>query len=224
MRINQDPQNQVSAIRDMLTELDAWKLRDTWPAVRTSLVRADQLTGSVEAVPRPGPRPSDAQLAAELAAGALEPGDLPELIRPTTTAQDEQLRRVLGTAAAKARTVTIEAARRYSDRLVTEDLRPVVAGAIARGDAETWLRIADLVDVLRAAGVLPTKSGNSVYRAFDPWQFRSAEPELLTVEQRNLPPAELLRSAQAAGCRPGLYSDQEVLLRTWTPREAAAIG
>jgi hypothetical protein len=99
-----------------------------------------------------------------------------------------------------------------------------VAGAIARGDAELWLRIADMVDALRAAGVLPTVAGNAVYRAFDVWQYRLGQPELLTAEQRHLPPAELLPAVQSAGAQAGLYSDRQVLLRSWSEREVAALG
>jgi hypothetical protein len=208
----------------MLAALDKWELPLAWQHVRPYADRADFLDRAAEDVPHASRPPSTAEVAAQLAAGDLDPAQAPAALhKPTDASELDQLRSVYRVAAGQARTRALAQVQRYGDRIVS-DVRAQAAAAIGKGDGAGWLAVAELLDRVRAAGLLPTKSGNGVEGLFDETEFRFGEPGALSPEQLALPPDELLRAAHAVGARPGVYDDQAVLLRHWTPRAAAAIG
>jgi hypothetical protein len=222
-KISRDTGRQLAAIRNMLEHLTRWKVTDVWASIGEQLARAEVLQHEADEVLRPVEPPNSALLGAELAAGRLEPADLPAMLQPVTTGIETPLRAAYSAGASLSRTMAIEQARKYGDRIV-QDLRPVAVRAVAQHDGRTWVAVAEALDQLRAAGILPTRSGDAVAGVFDPDEFRFERPELLGARERSLPAAELLQAALAAGAGPGVFADEAVLLRYWTPRQAASIG
>jgi hypothetical protein len=222
VKIHRDPKLQWTAVRDTLAALDAWKI-ESWLSVRADFARADALERAAEDVPRADRPPTSTELAAKLSTGELDPAEVPRLLKPTDAAEQDLIRATYTSAARQARRRALDHVQRYGERL-TSDVRPVAAAAINRGDGATWLAVCEVLDSLRSAGLLPTRSGSAADRSFDPWEFRVEYPELLPTDARALPPDQLLAATHASGARPGLYDDRAVLERYWSPRQAAAIG
>lgn len=237
--------DQLAAVEDAVAALDDLGLTTVWPDLRELLDRAAELGRAAHTPYRP---PSDDDLVAALVAGDVAADGLAGTVATRRTAADDKAaKRLAKKAVGQLHNEVVRVANQRGDGLL-DDLRPVVAEAVATDDHDRWAGVCDVADRLRAVGILPvrvrearsTRPGVTVQatrdlRVNDPRrpghffrrsEFRFGNPAAVGHRLGDL------ATARQQGARPGIFSARQVVAtqldtsrgRNWQTHELVASG